>query len=70
MDDDITARRLRKKVLDRWENEGGRVEADPGRADGGGTEKDREGKIKERPKPHGIATTGDTHAPAKGRRPK
>ena len=70
MDDDITARRLKTKVLDRWENEGGRVEADPVRADGGGAEKGRKGKIKERPGPHGIATTGDTNAPAKARRPK
>jgi len=28
MDDDITGKRLKKKVLERWENEGGRVLAD------------------------------------------
>lgn len=70
MDDDNATRRLRKKVLDRWENEGGSVEADPVRADGGGTEKGREGKIKERPGAHGITAAGDTNAPAKARRPK
>lgn len=70
MDDDITARRLKKKVLDRWENEGGKVVADTATADGGGQKINREGEIKELPGPHGIATTGAPDIPAKARKPK
>lgn len=33
MDDDLTRILLKKKVLDRWENEGGRILADPAGAD-------------------------------------
>lgn len=33
MPDPIARKRLKKKMLDRWENEGGRVAADPTRAD-------------------------------------
>jgi hypothetical protein len=33
MPDDVNRKRLRKKVLDRWENEGGRVGTDPAGAD-------------------------------------
>jgi hypothetical protein len=29
MPDYITRKRLKKKMLDRWENEGGRISADP-----------------------------------------
>lgn len=70
MDDEITRRRLKKKVLDRWENEGGKVAADTVRADGGDPESDREGKIKEVPGPHGITTTGGPDTRAKARKPK
>ncbi len=33
MPDPIARKRLKKKMLDRWENEGGRVAADPASAD-------------------------------------
>ena len=33
MDDDFTRMLLKKKFLDRWENEGGRIVADPAGAD-------------------------------------
>jgi len=33
MPDPIARKRLKKKMLDRWENEGGRVAADPTSAD-------------------------------------
>src|SRR5687767_11339723 len=36
MAEDVDRKRLKKKVLDRWENEGGRIVADPAGADGGG----------------------------------
>ena len=35
MPDQIARKRLKKKVLDRWENEGGRISADPTCADEG-----------------------------------
>jgi hypothetical protein len=33
MPDPIARKRLKKKMLDRWENEGGRIAADPTTAD-------------------------------------
>ena len=39
---EYTARkRLKKKMLDRWENEGGRVSTEPTTADKGGSTNDR-----------------------------
>lgn len=70
MGDDIAARRLRKKVLDRWENEGGKIATDPVQTDRVGTKNDREGKTRQLPESHAIKTTGDPNPPAKTRKPK
>ena len=45
MTDDITAKRLKKKVLDRWENEGGKIVADPAGVDECGPKRDHEGEL-------------------------
>ena len=43
MPDQIERKRLKKKMLDRWENEGGRVAADPLIADQAANEREGEG---------------------------
>ncbi|HEU4596514.1 MAG TPA: hypothetical protein VFS10_15365 [Pyrinomonadaceae bacterium] len=48
MPDEVTRERLKKQVLDRWENEGGRIVADPPAANEGRSKSDREGEL-ERP---------------------
>ena len=39
--DDIARKRLKQKVLERWENEGGKIETDPKGAAGNDPPKDR-----------------------------
>ena len=47
MPDQIARKRLKKKVLDRWENEGGRISADPTCADEGRPASAHEGEGKQ-----------------------
>jgi hypothetical protein len=44
MPDDIERKRLKKKMLDRWENEGGRIAADPVIANQSSLASQREGE--------------------------
>lgn len=48
MPDEVTRERLKKQVLDRWENEGGRIVADPPAVNEGRSKSDREAEL-ERP---------------------
>ena len=68
MTDDITRKRLKKKVLDRWENEGGRIVADPLGADEGGQKSDRKGELNQRAESHCNSTVGPSTSPAKKRK--
>ena len=44
MPDNIERKRLKKKMLDRWENEGGRITADPVIANESNSTSQREGE--------------------------
>ena len=69
MTDDITGKCLKKKVLDRWENEGGRIVADPAGADEGGPKSDHEGELNQRSGSHVNSTVGTPSSPTKERKP-
>jgi hypothetical protein len=45
MPDEIAGKRLKKRMLDRWENEGGRLADDPISADEGAPMSDHEGGV-------------------------
>ena len=47
MPDQIARKRLKKKMLDRWENEGGSISTDPASADNGRPTSDHEGDRKQ-----------------------
>ena len=47
MPDPIARKRLKKRMLDRWENEGGRVAADPTSADEESSTSESKGKGKQ-----------------------
>lgn len=47
MPDPIERKRLKKKMLDRWENEGGRITADPAGVDDSGSTSGHEGEGKQ-----------------------
>ena len=47
MADPIERKRLKKKMLDRWENEGGRITADPAGADDPGPTSEHKGAGKQ-----------------------
>ena len=49
MPDNIERKRLRKKMLDRWENEGGRIAADSSIANESNPASQREGKNSQGP---------------------
>jgi hypothetical protein len=69
MDDEITRKRLKKKVLDRWENEGGRIVADPAGSDEGGPKKSHRGEHKRPSGSRGKAPAGAPPTPTKKRKP-
>ena len=69
MTEDITRKRLKKKVLDRWENEGGRIVANPAGADESGTKRDHEGELNQRSGSHVNSTVGAPSSPTKKRKP-
>ena len=69
MPDDITRKRLRKKVLDRWENEGGRISTDPAGADECGRPCDAESEGDQLSAPDGSPTVGAPAPPTKNRKP-
>ena len=66
MTDDASRKRLKKKVLDRWENEGGRILADPAGAEGGGPKSKHEAEPNQ---PSGSPGNSAGGSPAKGRKP-
>jgi len=58
----IERKRLKKKMLDRWENEGGRIAADPAGADTRPTS-EQEGKGKQLSASRNKATVGAPASP-------
>jgi hypothetical protein len=69
MTDDITAKRLKKKVLDRWEDEGGRIVADPAGAAQGRPKCDHVGELDQLSGSLGKSAAGAPTSPTKGRKP-
>jgi hypothetical protein len=66
MADDFTRMLLKKKVLDRWENEGGRIVADPAGADECRPKSNHEGEFD---RLSGSFGNSAVCSPTKGRKP-
>jgi hypothetical protein len=60
MSDYVARKRLKKKMLDRWENEGGRICSEPIKADERRPKNEHEGVVKE---------VSASHRKSKGRPP-
>jgi hypothetical protein len=69
MPDQIARKRLKKKMLDRWENEGGRISADPISADKGRPTSVHEGERKQLSASHDSSTVAAPASPTKKRKP-
>ena len=69
MPDYITRKRLKQKVLERWENEGGKINADPTIADESSPTGDRESEGNQPRTPHDNPTVGAPTSPSKKRKP-
>ena len=68
MPDQIARKRLKKKMLDRWENEGGRISADPTSADEGTPTSSQKGKGKQLSASRDNSTVGTPTSPTKKRK--
>lgn len=64
----IERRRLKKKMLDRWENEGGRIAADPAGTDDTRPKSQAEGKGKQLSASRGNPTVGGPASATKRRK--
>lgn len=69
MPDPIARKRLKKRMLDRWENEGGRIAADPAGADNATPISEPEGRIKQLSRSRGNAKAVGPASSAKRRKP-
>ena len=69
MSDPIARKRLKKKMIDRWENEGGRVATDTTSADASRPTSEDKGHGRKRSSPSGRSTTGAPASPTKRRKP-
>ena len=69
MADDIARKRLKKKVLDRWENEGGKINADPIGAGESGQTSDTESESNQLSASHDNSMVGTPTSPTKNRKP-
>ena len=68
MPDQIARKRLKKKMLDRWENEGGRISADPTGADEGTPTSSHKGEGKQLSASRDNSTVGAPASPTKKRK--
>jgi hypothetical protein len=68
MPDQIARKRLKRKMLDRWENEGGRISADPTSADEGTPTSGHEGEDKQLTASHDSSKVGAPASPTKKRK--
>ena len=69
MPDCITRKRLKKKVLDRWENEGGKIRAEPTGAEECGQTCDSKGEGNQPSSLQGNSSVDATTIPTKNRKP-
>ena len=68
MPDPIARKRLKKKMLDRWENEGGSIATDTTSADAGRPTSEDKGQGKKLSSPPDNSTVGTPASPTKKRR--
>ena len=68
MPDQIARKRLKKKMLDRWENEGGSISADPTSADEGTPASSHKGEGKQLSASRDNSTVGAPASPTKKRK--
>ena len=69
MPDPTARKRLKKKMLDRWENEGGRIAADTTTADDKGLTKEDKGHSKKLSSQRDNSTVVAPVSPTKRRKP-
>ena len=69
MPDRIERKRLKKKMLDRWENEGGRIITDTTSADATKPTTEDMGRGKKLSSPRDNSTVGTPASPTKRRKP-
>ena len=69
MSDPKARQRLKKKMLDRWENEGGRIATDTTSGDASGPTSKDKGQARKRSSPSDNSTVGAPASPTKRRKP-
>ena len=69
MPDPIARKRLKKKMLDRWENEGGRIATDTTSADASRPTSEDKRQGRKLSSPSNNSSVGTTASPTKKRRP-
>ena len=69
MPDPIARKRLKKKMLDRWENEGGRIATDTTSADASRPTSEDKGPGRKICSPSDNSTVGAPPSPTKRRKP-
>lgn len=69
MPDQLARKRLKKKVLDRWENEGGRISTDPTSEDEGRPTRGLKGEGKRPSASQDDSAVGTPASPTKKRKP-
>jgi len=70
MSDPIARKRLKKKMLDRWENEGGRIATDTTSADASGSRSEDKDQGRKRSSPGDNSTVDAPASPTKSRKPR
>ena len=69
MSDPIARKRLKKRMLDRWENEGGRIAADTTSADASSPRSEDKVRGRKRSSPSDNSTAGTPASPTERRKP-
>jgi hypothetical protein len=69
MNDPIARKRLKKKMLDRWENEGGRITTETTSADASGSTTEDKGRGKKLSSKSDSSPGGKPATPAKTHKP-
>jgi len=69
MPDPIARKRLKKKMLDRWENEGGSIATDTTSADASRPTSEDKGHGRKRSSSSDKSTVGAPASPTRGRKP-
>src|SRR5688572_33464668 len=69
MPDPIARKRLKKKMLDRWENEGGRIGTDTTSADASRPTGENKGRVRKRSSPSDSSSVSAPASSTKRRKP-